>query len=290
MAHSQIRNSRPGQRSLWALIALTCCFASPCHAASDPAVVALEDSIRGKQLCLRSFSADKDIQYTWSAGHLIEKKPPRFHALSVFLPQSVSLSGSELTIRGRRTVAFLNGAAKTLALSPVTDNVRVHINLNGASPTVLLLIPLELAFPNVETAIRSLPDPWRRLVPGQMDSSIAYLVKLPSGWKSVKADEPGIEPVRPLDYNPNDKPAKHPPVSQERKARAGLCGFLVDDSGSTTDVWILISSDNIDLDYFDGFYKRKWRPATSNGQAVSFVGRLEFDFDVHPQVRMFFVP
>jgi hypothetical protein len=250
----------------------------------------LEDSIRGKQLFLRSFSADNDIHYTWSAGHLLEKKP-HFHALSVLLPQSVSLSGSELTIRGHRTVAILNGAAKTLVLSPITDSIRVHINLNGVSPsTVLPLIPQELAFPDAASAIRSLPDPWPRIVPGEMDSSVAYLVKSPNGWISVKPDAPGIEPVRRLDYNPSDKPAKTAPVSQERKERAGLCGFFVDDSGSTTDVWILIPSSNIDLDFLNGFYRRKWRPATLNGQAVSFVGRLELDFDVHPKVRFFSIP
>ena len=122
-------------RTIWTtVLSAVMALALPLVVSGQTDVRALQDALHGKQLELRSYSADPVAEYKWVNGGLVTGTV-NLHGLEVFLTDSVSLKKGKIVFQGNRVTLVRNGTDVAAAgRSPM----RLEVELNGADPAAVL--------------------------------------------------------------------------------------------------------------------------------------------------------
>lgn len=231
-----------GMKSAWVL-AVVLGAVRLCGAQAN--VQELETALKGRQLFLRSFSAENTPGYLWKDDHLVSTDGQRgvsVHALSVFVAKKAKITGDGVEISGTRQIAQFDESSKAVLVAQSTRSMTLHIKVQGVTPeSVLARLPHALFFEDERDAIADIPPVWKTFVPAPLLKDLIaervpkVMVELPEGWKSVPKND--TEFVGPFDR----AKAEHPLPSQQAKEMSdGAFAILVDQKGKVRDIWILI--------------------------------------------------
>lgn len=232
-----------GMKSAWVL-AVVLGAVRLCAAQAN--VQELETALKGRQLFLRNFSAEKTPGYLWKDDHLVSTDGQRgvaVHALSVFVAKKATITGDGVEISGTRQIAQFDDASKAVLVARTTRPMTLRVKVEGVRPeSVLARLPDALFFGDGREAIAEVPLAWRPFVPaplmkdlkGELASKV--IVELPGAWKSV--------PVQDVDLiGPNGK-RKFDSASDiyrlQNASATGAFALLKDQKGALSDIWILI--------------------------------------------------
>lgn len=241
----------------------------------------LEQALKGKQLHLRSYSADSTAHYTWTNGALVAE-PPQLSTFGIFIPASVKLKGHVLTIAGDEA---------TLARDAKTNNVGMAghskmslvIDLGPANPAdVLPQLQGQLFFPDGTSAHAGLPHSVLEQVPY---SSVGR--PQPSGCNCthvIRDGQPIEVPLHDPDFTQVRVTGMADPEYTPEARSANIKGtvlltFLVNTKGQATDIWVLRSL-GFGLDQAAANAARKYRfaPASYRQQPVEMQLSIEVNF------------
>lgn len=132
----------------------------------------LEAALKGKQLVLRSFSADSLVQYTWANGTLAAN-PPKVLTLGAFKTRSVKLKRDKIIVDGERSTFLQDGERRQIVLTGGTP-MKLEIDLLGAdSDTIVPHLQELLFFPDRSAVVAALPQPIAAMLP--IDISHAHV-------------------------------------------------------------------------------------------------------------------
>jgi TonB family protein len=201
---------------------------------------ALEQELKGKQLALRSYSAESVARYEWVDDKLVVV-PGHLFTVGVFKTRSVKLRGGVLVISGDRLTLVRDSTKNSFSLTG-GDPMQLEINLHGATPAVAIPRLKEMLFvEDVNAAIAGLPAPLPEMLPFDVGSE-----GRPAGCNCVWISKDGhwIEVANkdPLYAHPKVIYQEEPEFSEEaRRAKVGGAVRLtcyVDDAGRVGDIWI----------------------------------------------------
>ena len=142
----------------------------------------LDSSVKGQQLLIRDFVADRVIRYVWAGDHL-EHQPTRMFTFGVFVADSIKVHEShgvadEVRIEGKRWMLRKVDPAAPDGLSEQSSKVVFDVDLRGADAATINGLRTVLFFPDVDAALGAVPPQFVRLIglkkPG---------VNMSGGWK-----------------------------------------------------------------------------------------------------------
>jgi len=211
----------------------------------------LQNALHGKQLGLRSYSADEVAQYKWVDGGLVTGAV-NLHGLEAFLTDSVTLKNGKIVIKGSRETLVRNGTdMATAGRTPMT----LEIDLQGADPAVVIpQLQAALFFPDLDSAIAGLPKMVAQMLPASAE-------KIPTEVNRTKTKERTINSTRDFDhiykdgnwidikksgskYTPPDVIKTADPVSSQEAIDKKISGTVslalhVSENGRVDEVWLL---------------------------------------------------
>ncbi len=241
----------------------------------------LEGALKGKQLVLRSYSAEKVASYKWVDGKLVDA-PASVHTLGIFVPGSVKEKGRKLSISGTRATLIRDAKTDKPDLAGKSDVV-IEIDLNGADPaSVLPQLRDMLFFPDVGSAIAGLPDPVARAVPASVPPKVSVD---PCNCSKFFRDGEWVEaPLHgPRLKLPSVVHVEQPSYTEEAK-QAHVNGsvrfsFRVDTKGEPTDLWLTVSQGyGLDEAAEEALRKYRFAPALYDGKPVEVELGVEINF------------
>jgi TonB family protein len=241
----------------------------------------LEDALKGKQLVLRSYSADKVVHYAWVDGGLVNA-PPRVHTLGVFVPGGVKEKGQKLVISGSRATLIRDAKSSKLGLAG-RSAMEIEIDLNGAdTANVLPQLHDALFFPDVAQAIAGLPERLARVTPAtvplqvSVDPCHCQQVLRDGEWVKVPEHDSKFKwPTLMHKEDPNySDEAKDAKVNGEVRFM-----MLVDAKGLPTDLWLMVSQGyGLDEAAAVAVQKYRFNPARYDNQPVGVELGIEVNF------------
>ena len=203
-------------------------------------VRALQDAIKGKQLGLRSYSADEVTHYKWANGGLLAGEI-KLHGLEVFTDDSVKLKGGKIVLQGKQETMVRNGTDVARAgRSPMT----LEVDLQGADLAVVIPQLQNLLFYlDLDTGIAGLPKLVANMLPypikGSAKPSDNCTLTTQDGRVPCSTTAKSIAKIT----GPKIVSMGEPEFSQEaRDAKvSGIVKLLarITDKGKVEDIWLL---------------------------------------------------
>jgi hypothetical protein len=156
-------------RTIWTtVLSVAMALSLPFSSYGQTDARALQDALHGKQLGLRSYSADAVAQYKWFNGG-IAPGPVALHGLEAFHDNSVKLKGGKIVLQGNRVTLVRNG---TNMAAVGLSKMKLEIELQGADPAVVIpQLQALLFFPDLDTAIAGLPNLVAHMLPAAVDKT-----------------------------------------------------------------------------------------------------------------------
>jgi Gram-negative bacterial TonB protein C-terminal len=227
---------------------------------------AVEQALKGRQLALRSHSAEQVARYQWVDDKVVAG-PVSLHTVGLFTTYSVGLKRDEIVVTGFRSTLVHDRVQDKLMLtgkSPMT----LEIDLRGADAAVVLpLLEGALFFPTAKDAVDGLPSQLVEMVPFRTDA------KGVGGCHCTNIFEDG----KWVRLESSDHSVTTPRVIQFPKTVPGEAGenglvtlvLHVMSTGHVEDIWIARSAGTA-LDDAAVLEARQYvfTPASHNGQAV----------------------
>jgi TonB family protein len=241
----------------------------------------LQDALKGKQLVLRNYSADKVAHYRWVDGKLIDA-PASMHTLGVFVPSGVKEKGEKLSISGSRSTLIRDTKNNKMGLAG-KSNMEIEIDLNGADvASVLPQLRDAIFFPDVAAAIAGLPKRLVRSVPApvppqaSVDPCHCQQVLRDGEWVKVPEQDKRMTP-------PTLIRKEDPEYTSDARA-ANVNGsvrlmMVVDAKGEPTDLWLLVPLGyGLDESAEKAVQTYRFTPARDDNQPVGFELIIEVTF------------
>jgi hypothetical protein len=256
-------------------IALALPFSSP----GQTDVRALQDALHGKQLGLRSYSADAVAQYKWVDG-VLATGPVALHGLEAFLDDSVKLKGGKIVFQGNRVTLVRNGTNLAAAgRSPMS----LEVDLQGADPAVVIpQLQAALFFPHLQEAIDGLPGSVSNMLPFPSDGKFSPTCKcapvLQNGvWGTIEMNSPRISSTKIM----KGVPEQDPDFKAMTKRESGSVSliYVVSETGQVSEIWVALP-----LGFrVEEFVARRIRmqaylPAKLDGKPVGAVSTVTMSF------------
>jgi len=226
-----------------ALVIVSVCVSS---ARGQPEVTGLEKSLAGKRFVLRSYSADQTAKYKWGSDGLVAD-PPQLFALAIFSPGSVKLKGTTVSVAGTRSILLLDGKTGQLGMSQGTP-AWLTIDLGSSDPaSALPKLQDALFFPDLKTAMDSLPVQFKEVLPYRLDPGdaghppTALKTRLfwyfdDGEWRSLPHDSPRIAEPKWLQHQTPLYPSQ---ARQLHVQGSVIFYFVVSASGKAESLWLL---------------------------------------------------
>jgi TonB family protein len=237
----------------------------------------LEDVLKGKQLILRSYSADKVAHYGWVDGKLVDA-PASVHTLGVLVPSSVKDKGGRLLISGSRATLVRDTKGNKLGLAGKSE-MEIEIDLNGAeAASVLPQLRDLLFFPDTASAIAALPPQLARSMPASVPRQVSVdpcncTRFLRDGeWVEVPAHDPKLK-------QPSLIHQEQPRYDASSAGGGGSVSlmYLVNDRGEPTELWLTVSHGNgMDEAVEEAVKKYRFNPAQYDNQPVGVELGIEY--------------
>ena len=157
-------------RTIWtAVLSVAMVLSLPALASGQTDVRALQDALHGKQLGLRSYSADSVTRYKWVNGGLLTGDI-KLHGLEVFADDSVKLKGGKIVFQGNQETLVRNG---TDVATAGRTSMTIEVDLQGADPALVIpQLQTAMFFPHLQDAIDGLPNLVAHMLPAQIDKSL----------------------------------------------------------------------------------------------------------------------
>jgi TonB family protein len=242
----------------------------------------LEAILKGRQMELRNYSADKTARYKWVDGKLADG-PVETHTLAVFVTQSIKLKKGKIIFKGDRSALNRDVKNKSIGLTGNAPMI-LEVDLEGADSTVVLpKLPPLMFFPSIDTAVASLPEEVADTLP--FDTSLAVN---PNPFNSVFEDGHWIR-LKPK--NPAYTPAAivssvEPTFSEEAKQKqiSGIVTSLLylSETGQVGDIWLANSIGfGLDEQAVKALRQYVFKPAQHDGHPVAAEIKVETNFRVY---------
>jgi len=242
----------------------------------------LQNALYGKQLGLRSYSADADAQYKWVNGGLVTGAV-NLHGLEAFLTDSVTLKNGKIVIKGNRETLVRNGPdMATAGRTPMT----LEVDLQGADPAVVIpQLQTALFFPHLQDAIAGLPKMVAQMLPYPINGH-----PKPPDDCSMTTQDGGMlcsEAAKTAANTTAPKLVKEaiPKYSQEardNKISGVVTVFMhIKENGRVDEVWLLRPL-GFGLDENAGNAARQYvfQPAMRDGKPVDVVMYVDVHFEI----------
>jgi TonB family protein len=243
----------------------------------------LEDALKGKQLVLRSYSADKIAHYDWADGKLVDA-PASVHTLGVFDATSAKLKGQKLSISGSRATLIRDAKTNKLGLASKSQ-VEIEINLNGAdAASVLPQLRTLLFFPDLAQAIAGLPERVAKFVPASVPRDVSpdpchcQQLLRDGEWVKVPLSDSKLSPPTLIhaedpNYTSDAMGAKVGPVRVR---------MLIDTEGNPTDLWLTVSQGyGLDESVEAAVQKYRFNPARYDNKPEAVELEIEVNYQIH---------
>ncbi len=274
-------------RTIWTtVLSAVMALALPLVVSGQTDVRALQDALHGKQLELRSYSADPVAEYKWVNGGLVTGTV-NLHGLEVFLTDSVSRKKGKIVFQGNRVTLVRNGTdVATAGRSPM----RLEVELNGADPAAVLpQLQTAMFFPHLQDAIDGLPKMVSHMLPAPIDKTqptegatkskcVCYHIFKEGNWidieKSVsKYTGPAVLKSAEPEYSQEAREAKISGVV--------LLAIHISEKGRVDEVWLLRPL-GIGLDENAAKAARQYlfRPAQLDRKPVEAELNMEVNFQI----------
>jgi TonB family protein len=256
-------------------------------------VRALQGALHGKQLGLRSYSADADAQYKWVNGGLVTGAV-HLHGLEAFLTDSVTLKNGKIVIKGNRETLVRNGTdMATAGRTPMT----LEIDLQGANPAVVIpQLQTALFFLHLQDAIAGLPKMVAQMLPASAE-------KIPTEVNRTKTKERTISSTRDFyriykdgnwidikksgsKYTPPDVIKTADPVFSQEAIDKKISGTVslalhVSENGRVDEVWLLRPLGfGLDESAANTVRQYVFRPAQLDGKPVEAEQTMGVNFQI----------
>jgi Gram-negative bacterial TonB protein C-terminal len=253
------------------LVALTLSVSSP--AQSDPQQ--LEQALKGKQLALRSYSADPVGRYTWRGGKLIEQ-PAQVHTLGLLDVSSVSLKNGKLMIKGSRLTLITDKKQGKLGVSGKSP-MTLEIDLHGTDPAEVIpgLTPA-LFFPDAQAAIAGLPTHVTLFDVSRQGTASCHCYSFFDHGSWIEMPDSGSKLTQPRIIKQT-----MPEASGNGQGSTAMSLF-VSSSGAVEDLWLTLSANpELDKATEDAMRQYKFAPAQYDGRAVGVRVAIETNVQEH---------
>jgi TonB family protein len=244
-------------------------------------VGALEKSLKGKPMPLRSYSADPIATYQW-ANNVLQVQPAKLHTFALFTTQSVKLKKDKLVFDGKRTTLVVDESKQKVSVMGEMP-MKLELDLNGADPaSVIPQLQEMLFFPNLKTATEGLPA----LVADQLPFDISRSQKIRDSvlifdngrWTRQDRESPKMTPPTIVSWVE--------PEFTERARQARVNGTValilyVSETGKAGDIWIAVPL-GFDLDEkaADAVRRYVFKPELCDGHPVGTSLRVEVNFQI----------
>jgi TonB family protein len=254
--------------------------ASVARAQSDPE--SLEQALAGKQLVLRSYSADPIARYTWNDGNLATDTV-QLHTFGIFAAKSVKLKGKKITIQGERATLLNDSKNNRVGLSAKSP-MTLEINLGASDPTQALpLLQESLFFPDVASAKAALPPQLKDVFPFNL------VARSPSAchceqffdadhWKEAPVGDRKL--VQPRLTN-MIQPELTSEVRDAKVSGTVTVMFFISPTGIPEDVWLAKPvAPGLDNSAATAIRKYRFAPAQYDGHPVGVELAVEVNFQI----------
>ena len=242
---------------------------------------ALERELKGKQLALRSYSAEPVAKYEWLGDKLVGV-PGHVFTLGTFKVGSVWLKGGTLALIGER-YTLVRDSKKNQMFAMGGAPMRLEIDLHGATPAEVVPKLKEMLFvEDLHEVIAGLPPTLANMLPTDLSDAPAA-----TGCKCARLFRDGswiIAALPDAQYIPiRVKSTAEPEFSEEARrqkmsATVKLALFVAD-TGLVGDVWILEPAGNgLDENAVAAARKYIFAPAQYEGKPVGTEVRVEIAF------------
>ena len=204
----------------------------------------LDSTVKGQQLLIRDFVADRVIHYAWAVDHL-EHQPTRMFTFGVFVADSIKVHESrgvadEVRIEGKRWVLRKVDPSAPDGLTDQSSKVIFDVDLRGADAATISGLKAVLFFPDVDAALGAVPPQFVRLIglrkPG---------VNMSGGWKPGRwlKVEGKWQLVQGPVPNPRVRQTAEPQFSEEARSKkigGNVMILIAYNAEETVDaVWLL---------------------------------------------------
>jgi hypothetical protein len=252
-------------------------LAATMHAQTEKdAEKAFSDSVLKLHLIPRGFSADREVDYRWTADRLIIPEA-KWRTLGVLVADSVTLHDGRLEVRGpRRTL--VKDSQDRYALTGGGLPVLLTVDFGGADPATVLP-GLKMFYMSIESALADVPGLYRDLVPAELDAnnSIVRHRIVPAAL-----DSPCGVGSKPSDLQ--EPKMVHGVVPKLPDVPNQTLGAVVtlDSTGYMSNLWLTTSSAaNADEQVpaiMNGF---TFKPATCKGHPITVAMQWDVTFHAH---------
>jgi len=218
------------------IAAMAALFVVPVSGQTD--TNALEQALHGKPLGLRSYSADPVARYTWIDGKLVNG-PVELHGIRAFFTDTVSKKGNKILIDGQvETLVRDNGRLAPMGKEPM----RLEIDLQGAdSAAVIPQLMASLFFPNLQSALASLPEYVSDLLPFPSDGkfqSTCHCSHILQDGKWTKLEENSAKLVPPSIVKAISNDALNQKALDAKVSGTMSLIYVVSETGHVDEVWV----------------------------------------------------
>ncbi len=262
--------------------ALLVCIAlvRPLALSAQTGVNGLQQALQGKQLELRSYSADAVAQYRWADGGLATG-PVLLHGLEAFLDDTVQMKRGKIVFQGNRVTLVRHG---TDVIAMGRSPMKLVVDLQGADPAAVVpQLQMALFFPDLDTAIAGLPNMVARILPGPIEGDPMSACKCNPVFKDGTWSELTPQSGK---YTPPQIISTADPEYSAEAHYAKISGEVelisyVSEKGRVDDVW-LVRSPGYGLDESAGRAARQYqfKPTKLDGSPVGTVVIVNINFSI----------
>jgi len=259
-----------GMKITTSILAVALMLAHPVLGQAD--ATALETALHGKPLGLRSYSVDPVATYTWLNGKLVPGAI-QLHGMAAFFADTVRQKGSKITIEGQSSILVRNeGKLAPMGRVPM----RLEIDLQGAdAATVYPKLQAELFFPNMQSALGSLPEFVSDMLPFPADGkfqSTCHCSHIFQDGKWVKLTENDPKLTAPGFIKMSKNPSLNQMAIDAKVSGTITLIYYVNDIGRVDEVWLAKPlGPLLDESAAKSGRENLLRPATYDGKPVGTV-------------------
>jgi TonB family protein len=264
------------------MILLLAAFMPPTVVCAQGDIHALETSLKGKQMQLRSYSADSVAHYELVDGKLIVE-PVKMRTFGMFTTQSVKLKKDRIVFEGTRATVVRDVKENRIWLTGSMP-MKIEVKLHGTDPAAMIPnLSNMLFFPDAKVAAAGLPEQVADMLPFDVSRTPKvkrdFLSVFDDGrWLRVNRNATKIVP-----------PALVSSVEPEFSAAArGLkvggsvtLVFYVSDTGHVGEIWLAEPMGlGLDESAAEAVRQYLFKPEQCDGRAVGTVLTVDVNFQV----------
>lgn len=154
------------------VLALTLLSAASLAQSPKDVEKALRTALVKKQMFLRGYSADANVNWKWD-GSQFTAADPHYLALSAVMIGAVKLNGAHVLIQGDRQI-LVRTDGQNVQFAQSTSPVTIDVDLaNADAAKVLPDLPSALFFSDLNSAIHGLPNSVTGLIPTPAKAGVA---------------------------------------------------------------------------------------------------------------------